>query len=768
MPKVYESVSEAAAAVGANQATVTRWIQDGKLPAEPVVRARGGRQGWRILREDLAAAIKGTAFRFQDEPTQVTIFPKQSFTDPDSATKDAESLKVRWPAEQRVEPFSLNLFQGYKRFRAMTYSVSAPMIFRLLSNCNFEEFQILFGNANLVNAQMSGIMKAQVEIRADLSKGFIGIGGETDSRAMALIDQIATGRGELRALKDRGAHSKIYLLDSPDKTRVIVGSANLSELAFSGRQAEVMFGFENDEWVWSEGETDVRNLYQVGTVDAPLPIQEVHPSEVEEVDIGEYLFPTEMKQEKTVQIYIPSTTDDDSEDLKKLGAVLESADNRLRVAAAGQLRPTKEGMVNLTPAKYRGIIRRAAEAAPDRQRESTPNLAYIDRQFVYNGRSHQRPTHEEDIDQIGHDSDLLIQYLENYSQFEQGSENLQRDYFSIMSWLYFTPFMPRLKKAKEDQGPGDFGGKLVAILYGDTNCGKTNLVRLLLTSMFGSAKYYQDSDFTPSQVRARQQAAGLFPLFFDDVGPNRIGGTSADGVKIVKAQDQRWKAGEEYPCIIASLNSETYELIGEVRKRALTVYADSPLALDDIKKTEQLRKEAQRIHNRIGTSFYREYLYRMDQRLPTDNDELAELDYLEYSSRLIMELMAEHLRTDESLPEWCAIVTALDFDNSYWDGKRDAIHTTYLLPSLKVDSYPPPHGYWVYHQENYVLGVGAFQRRNLMKEFPPHVVDRRRSGGETLYLRGRRLDDFMRRDGRNWESPARRGSSWIRRLVGRG
>ena len=153
-------------------------------------------------------------------------------------------------------------------------------------------------------------------------------------------------------------------------------------------------------------------------------------------------------------------------------------------------------------------------------------------------------------------------------------------------------------------GPGDFAGKLVAILYGDTNCGKTDLVRLLLESMFGSAKYYGDSDFTPTQVRARQQAAGIFPLFFDDVGPSRIGGNSAGGVKIVKDQDQRWKAGEQYPCIIVSPNSETYELIGEVRKRALTVYADSPLALDDTKKSDQLRREARLRRNQPPNTIF--------------------------------------------------------------------------------------------------------------------------------------------------------------------
>ena len=114
-----------------------------------------------------------------------------------------------------------------------------------------------------------------------------------------------------------------------------------------------------------------------------------------------------------MQIYVPATAEDDPENMQKLGAVLKSADNRLRVAAAGQLRPTKEGYVNLTPVQYRGIVRRAAESAPDRQKEATPNLLYVDGQFVYNGHTHARPTHEEDIDQIGRDTDLLVQYLGN-------------------------------------------------------------------------------------------------------------------------------------------------------------------------------------------------------------------------------------------------------------------------------------------------------------------------------------------------------------------
>ena len=132
-------------------------------------------------------------------------------------------------------------------------------------------------------------MKAQIEIRADMTRGFIGIGGDSDQRAMALIDQVARGKGEFRALKDRGAHSKIYLLDSPGKTRVIVGSANLSETAFSGQQAEIMIAYDNDEWMWSEVERDFRNLYVVGTADAPFYREEIHPAEIDEIDVGDFL-----------------------------------------------------------------------------------------------------------------------------------------------------------------------------------------------------------------------------------------------------------------------------------------------------------------------------------------------------------------------------------------------------------------------------------------------------------------------------------------------
>ena len=586
---------------------------------------------------------------------------------------------------------------------------------------------------------------------------------DTDPRVTGLVDLIAKGDGEFRALKDKSAHSKIYLLDGNGHRRVMIGSANLSETAFSGRQAEIMVAYDDDDWMWGQIERDFLNLYEIATVEAPLQTER---TAVDIVAVEDCMFKSEIDKGETVTVYAPATSDNDPEEVTRLGVHLDTTKERIRIASNGTLRLNKDGYVRITPAKVQTISKRAGEASPRKAVDPTPNLTYVDGTFVYNGKVLAPPTGDNGSDQIDRDVALLIQYLNNYSEFEDGGDGLQRDYFAVMAWLFFAPFMPRLKKAKEDLGPGDFSGKLVTILYGDTNCGKTNVVKLLYTAMFGNAKYWPDAGFTPAQVSARQSAAGLYPLFYDDIAPKRFT-EKGDGVIIVKEQDNVWGKGET-PCIIASLNSATYEVPGEVRKRCMMVYTDTPLALDDVAKNEKLVAESRHIHTRIGTALYSEYMYRMDQQLPTEQEELAALDYLNSSSKLIREIFSEHLQPGEYLPDWCEVISVQDFDAAYWDRKRDTIANNHMSRDLMTETYPPKVGYWTIHNDNYVFGVSAFQRKQFEKEFPPHVLDRRHSGGETLVVKVQRLDDFMRRDGRQWNPPHLRRGNVFTRFFNRG
>ena len=64
---------------------------------------------------------------------------------------------------------------------------------------------------------------------------------------------------------------------------------------------------------------------------------------------------------------------------------------------------------------------------------------------------------------------------------------LQRDYFTLMSWLYFSPFLCDLRSLALLQDSDVVRYPSFAIVFGKSNCGKTSLVDTLMTSMFGFA-----------------------------------------------------------------------------------------------------------------------------------------------------------------------------------------------------------------------------------------------------------------------------------------
>ena len=74
--------------------------------------------------------------------------------------------------------------------------------------------------------------------------------GLDDKKKQHIVAKIAEGKVSFRVVKDAIAHAKIYLLENEGHRRVIVGSANLSDWAFSGKQAETIIVFDDDERAW--------------------------------------------------------------------------------------------------------------------------------------------------------------------------------------------------------------------------------------------------------------------------------------------------------------------------------------------------------------------------------------------------------------------------------------------------------------------------------------------------------------------------------------
>ena len=466
---IYDSASEAAKAVQVTTKTITNWIKNGRLSAERISIDARGRSGWRIRHDDLMAATRGR----HDAPQ---VSAPMMLDDPDSYTRDATSLMVRWPANQHKERFNLDLLQGYQRLRAITYTVSIPMIYRLPASADYDEFQVIFGHEGLVSANAATIMNLHEGLEKELGQGYIGIGGDADPKTAAIMQRIAEGQVEFRAMKDKIVHSKLYLLDSPGKNRVIIGSANLSELAFSGRQGEMMLAYDNDPcdpWMWSESEGSYKALYGLASIGVRPNTAVRQPTEVIAIE-NTALYREVVKQQKSVNFYVPVGDADSPGSVERLAVVMDSPSaNNWKLAMQDIVKPDKTGTVQWTPAVVKTLDRNLASIKPQ-EGIPTPHLTCSDCQFHYNGKPLERPTLEE-ADQVRRDALLFIRYLENYTQFGDNARAMQRDYFAVVGWMFFTPFIPRLKRARDAQGPGDYRTKQAAILYGESNCGKSNL-----------------------------------------------------------------------------------------------------------------------------------------------------------------------------------------------------------------------------------------------------------------------------------------------------
>ena len=85
-----------------------------------------------------------------------------------------------------------------------------------------------------------------------------------------------------RAYKKHIAHAKLYLLSNPDgRTRVIIDSANLSERAFSGNQAETLVRFDDDEEAWHHYSRILDEIRDSASDEIPLPKDRILNAEIE-------------------------------------------------------------------------------------------------------------------------------------------------------------------------------------------------------------------------------------------------------------------------------------------------------------------------------------------------------------------------------------------------------------------------------------------------------------------------------------------------------
>ncbi|MBI2171550.1 MAG: phospholipase D family protein [Chloroflexi bacterium] len=650
---------------------------------------------------------------------------------------DGTGLRVVSAGFLHEEQFNWDLFHGYDCLRVLTYTASIGAIVRMLDRYSFTEFDCVFGCERTLR-DIKDILAFQKVAVGDTRAAIMGL---KDERHAYVLGAVHEGRAHFRVLRKYIAHAKLYLLSNADgHTRVIVGSANLSESAFSGNQPETLVKFDDDEQAWHHYNRMLDGIIQSASDEISLPKERISNAEIE---ISET--PVMADTSSTLVIEAPSPEEVELTapfQVMRIEKVLAVLGPRLSAA----IPPILRGKQRITPDIKREISRIRLVKSAEEVDSRYFSLDRTNRTALLSG---ERFPMEWSNEAVKAEGKLLLEYFKNYEgAFEGNVARLQQDYFTLMSWLYFSPFICDMRSLALLQDSDVIRYPSFAIIFGKSNCGKTSLVDTLMTSMFGYTHTVDKQSFTASHLRGLQQGYKRFPVVFDDIGRSAFNRHGRDMIK-----DEMLPPVTECPGFVLSMNAEPQSFPDEVVKRSMMIYTTTALPPHNEELRQRLQSKIQEMRRGLTGHLYRRYLSEIMDHL---KDERLPEDWLALSSGVLSGIISE--ATDEPLPHWCKGVTWIDYAEKRYDRVKARLDNLLRPTAYAKGEGDIPNG-WMIEGDKIIVWEqrDAFGRRGFdWEDVPSTLIDEEVSGGGRTVLRRSSVEKFLGRrfrTSRRWWKP---------------
>ena len=650
---------------------------------------------------------------------------------------DGSGLRVVSAKFIDEEKFDWTLFDGYENLRVLTYSASVNAIVRMLDKYSFTNFECVFGYQGVLH-DIKDILSFQKVVVGDTRAAIMGL---KDDRHINILEKVHAGQVHFYVLRKYIAHAKLYLLsNSNGNTRVIIGSANLSERAFSGVQPETIVKFDNDGEAWRHYNNMFDKIKEASTDEIPLPKDRISVADIEIIET-----PVMTGTSSTLVIDTPSAEEMEVSAPVQIARV-EKVIASIAPFISAAMPPIHRGKQRITPEIKRDISRirlvKSAEEADNRYF----SLDRVNLSALLSGE--QFPL-EWNAESVKTDANLLLNYFKNYEgAFEGNVPRLQRDYFIFMAWMFFSPFICDMRSIALLQDSDVIRFPSFAIIFGKSNCGKTSLVDTLMTSMFQYTRTIPKGGFTSSNLRALQQAYKRFPVVFDDIGRASFIRHGKDMIK-----DEMQPPVTETPGFIISMNAEPQSFPEEIVKRSMMIYTATALPPHKEELRQRLQSKVQEIRHGLTGHLYRRYLVEIMDRL--DDNRLPE-DWLALSSSVLSAIISESI--NESLPSWCQSVIWLDYAEKRYDRVKARLDNL-LRPSAQASYEGEGQNGWKIEGNKVIVWEmrDAFGRREFdWADVPSTLIDEDASGGGRTVLHRPSLEGFIGRrlrTSRRWWAP---------------
>ena len=567
----------------------------------------------------------------------------------------------------------------------------------------------------------------------------MGLDNEQHAR---ILKQVHDGRASFWVLRKYIAHAKLYLLSNSDgRKRVITGSANLSERVFSGQQPETLVIFDNDEDAWDHYYTLFCKIRDRASDQIELPKDQIVNAEIE---ISET--PVMDKKGGTIVIEAPQN---DPLSMPVQIERIEKIAEELKPKISAAIPPMRNGKQTINEVVRRTISRINFVKSSEDNETRFLTINRSNRKMTLCDKPYSVEVNEKDVIS---DAALLLKFWSNYEgSFEGNVEQLQADYWVLMVWLYFSPFMCDMRSLALLRDTDVVKYPIFTIVFGKSNCGKTSLVDTLMTSMLGASHSVDKRMFTTKNLRGLQQSYKRHPVVFDDLGRSAF---SRYGTDLIK--DEMQPPVNEYPGFLLSMNAEPHSFPDEIVKRCLMIYTTTALPTHNEQLRQHLQESAQEIRHSLTTNLYRKFVLKLLDRL---DDEMLPKDWMRLSSEVLSDIFAQ--ATDESLPHWCKAVSWLEYAEHRYD--RIKARLTHLLrETTRRKSESEASDEWMVEEDRIIVWEqqDVFGRRRFdWADVPSTLVNEDASSGGRTVLNLKNVQEFLGKDLKR-----RIGmSSWFRR-----
>lgn len=545
-----------------------------------------------------------------------------------------------------------DLFQGFDRLQALTFSASVPAILDVAAL--FDDVEITFGSERVLSRELAALEQATtatgyrfVDALAD-QKAFIErcVRPALSERGAHLLERIQDGSLRFRMLREAPSHAKLYLLAGDGRFRAISGSANLSLQAFSGSQGETFLVADGeaayrhflDFYTMNDARADpvTADLLVVASDGGAAPALDIPASPVplERVPCFRFLEAKGVIVETPRPPVMPELSASALREAGALGAELQQL--TLDKNKSGATVISAKGFARAYRAHTAQPITEKTDRVPEARIVLESGIVTLD------GRPWHRLGAPVPWPEVQADAALLAPYFAGFGQFYGDAAGLQRSYWALLAWLYAAPVAPILRSAALRHDGSPLAYPVHAVLYGRSDGGKTMFSRVISRSMFGLEQMVRGKDFTTQRALGLRERLGAIPLIIDDVNRDRFGQYVPDLVKFDH------DSGSSYAPILISTNRDVTAVTPDLRKRMVVCHIDGarPRAMSESPARAALAG--------IGTSLYRTYLDRLVPQLGGLMEALARdphhpPDLLRVSSTALAELLAQALG---EAPDW--------------------------------------------------------------------------------------------------------------------